>query len=265
MKKIIILIIFCLSLAPDIAAAESLAQKLSGRILLQVQSSGQAWYVNPADGLRYYLGRPADAFIIMKNLALGISEADFNILDADKNLAGRLKGRIILRVEAKGEAYYISSTDGRKYYLGRPTDAFNLMRRLALGITNTNLAKIPAAQPTPSKSAVTTAPAPSVVSSTGQNNVLSRAAEAVRNNNTAQAQSYFTSSLRKAIAYTVSALNTSSRLLLANILSDATLNSQTDTEKIYSTQAYFSLGGYNVPLRFYVKKQPDGEWLITNL
>lgn len=32
-----------------------LAARLKGRILLQVESLGEAWYVNPRDGLRYYL------------------------------------------------------------------------------------------------------------------------------------------------------------------------------------------------------------------
>ncbi|MEK7122231.1 MAG: hypothetical protein AAB855_00070, partial [Patescibacteria group bacterium] len=52
------------------------AQKLSGRVLLQVQGSGEAWYVYPVDLKRYYLGRPSDAFRIMRELGLGISDND---------------------------------------------------------------------------------------------------------------------------------------------------------------------------------------------
>ena len=33
----------------------NLVNRLKGRILLQVESYGEAWYVNPADGRRYYL------------------------------------------------------------------------------------------------------------------------------------------------------------------------------------------------------------------
>lgn len=32
-----------------------------GKILLSVQGNNEAWYVSPKDGLRYFLGRPADA------------------------------------------------------------------------------------------------------------------------------------------------------------------------------------------------------------
>ncbi len=37
----------------------AVAQK--GKILLSVQGNNEAWYVSPKDGLRYFLGRPADA------------------------------------------------------------------------------------------------------------------------------------------------------------------------------------------------------------
>jgi len=41
-----------------------------------VESHGEAWYVYPIDGLRYYLGRPDDAFSIMRQLGLGITNKD---------------------------------------------------------------------------------------------------------------------------------------------------------------------------------------------
>lgn len=65
--------------------AGSLAQKLSGRILLQVQQKGEAWYINPADLKRYYLGGPADAFVILRQLGLGISNADLNTIPIARN------------------------------------------------------------------------------------------------------------------------------------------------------------------------------------
>ncbi len=42
------------------------AQK--GKILLQVENNGEAWYVNPDDGQRYFLGRPAEALKLLANL-----------------------------------------------------------------------------------------------------------------------------------------------------------------------------------------------------
>lgn len=65
--------------------AGSLAQKLSGRVLLQVQQKGEAWYINPADLKRYYLGGPADAFTILRQLGLGITDADLNTIPIARN------------------------------------------------------------------------------------------------------------------------------------------------------------------------------------
>ena len=46
------------------------------------------------------------------------------------------------RFEQNGEAYYIYPKDSKKYYLGRPSDAFNIMRELGLGITTADLEEI---------------------------------------------------------------------------------------------------------------------------
>jgi len=35
---------------------------------LQVEGHGEAWYVNTGDGQRYFLGKPADAFRIMRSV-----------------------------------------------------------------------------------------------------------------------------------------------------------------------------------------------------
>jgi len=51
----------------------SLANKLKGRILLQVESHGEAWYVNPTDGRRYYMKDGNVAYQIMRFLSLGIT------------------------------------------------------------------------------------------------------------------------------------------------------------------------------------------------
>jgi hypothetical protein len=134
---------------PFCASASSLGQKLSGRILLDVERNGEAWYIYPEDYKRYFLGRPADAFEVMRKLGLGITEWDFQKLAevgmpvaGDIELAKKLSGKIVLEVEKNGEAWYINPTDLKKYYLGRPVDAFRIMRELGLGITREDLALI---------------------------------------------------------------------------------------------------------------------------
>ena len=49
-----------------------------GKIFLQVEDNGEAWYVYPVNSIRYYLGRPRHAFSIMRNMGLGLSDDNFN-------------------------------------------------------------------------------------------------------------------------------------------------------------------------------------------
>jgi hypothetical protein len=55
---------------------KNFANKNKGKIFLQVESLGEAWYVNPTDGKRYFLGSGTDALNVMKTTGLGISNAN---------------------------------------------------------------------------------------------------------------------------------------------------------------------------------------------
>jgi hypothetical protein len=123
---------------------DSLVNRLLGRILLQVENNGQAWYLEPLSKERYFMGRPLDAFNLMRKFGLGISNADFDNF-SENGVPSKFSGRILLKVESSGEAYYVNPVDMKMYYLGRPADAFNLMRELALGISNENIYQIPVA------------------------------------------------------------------------------------------------------------------------
>jgi hypothetical protein len=57
-----------------------LAKQLSGKIILEVERNGEAWYINPVNLRKYYLGRPDDAFLIMRQLGLGISVRDLTYI-----------------------------------------------------------------------------------------------------------------------------------------------------------------------------------------
>jgi hypothetical protein len=173
---------------------------LAGRLLLQVENKGEAWYVNPNNKLKYYLGTPNMAFSIMRTLGIGISNnnlekikiANYNLangLDSDSDglsdtfedaigsnknskdtdsdsyddktevinsysTQGKPKlgvdelftknqgGKIFIQVQGHGEAWYVNPLTNTRYYLGRPDDAYSLMRYLSLGISNLNLRKI---------------------------------------------------------------------------------------------------------------------------
>lgn len=186
--------------APQMVKAVDLGTRLSGRILLQVENHGEAWYINPANKKKYYMGRPENAFVLMHELGIGITnanlekieiaEANFGGIDSDgdgladifedaigtnpynrdsdndgysdkgelfsgykvkgtglavydKNFTKKHLGQIFLQVENHGEAWYVNPVDNKRYFLGKPRDAFTVMRGLGLGIKNINLYPIP--------------------------------------------------------------------------------------------------------------------------
>jgi len=138
-KIYLILALWIIALFPLTADGAHYAGPLTGYILLQVESRGEAWYVYPSDGKAYYLGRPTDAFNIMKRLALG---AKHDFIAKTNLFPKRLAGIILLDAEKNGEAYYIYPKNLTKYYLGRPADGFNIMRQLGQGISDADLANL---------------------------------------------------------------------------------------------------------------------------
>lgn len=315
-KKILLIsLIFCIIL-PNIAKGDT---ALSGRILLQVEDKGQAWYVSPNDEKRYSLGKPDDALALMRRLGIGISNEDLvripigfsanNNLDSDAdglddnleialgtnknkkdtdtdgyddkkelindyNPLGSGKqaldigftqnsaGKIFLQVNKNGEAWYLEPVTKKRYFLGRPSDAFQIMRTFGLGITNVDLEKIPADQP-PVVIIPPIIPPPDDPIIIPTENTISLAAAAIRAASVSSAQSYFTPNLKKSIEYSVEHMAKENLLILANILSGSTLESSTETQKTYTNEVYFQ--GEKHTVRFYVEKQADGTWLMANL
>lgn len=188
------------NIKPTTPVAAKLMDRVRGRILLQVENHGEAWYVNPKDDKRFYLKDGVTAYSLMREAGLGISNADlakipvgledrFNDTDTDgdgladklesglgtdpnkedsdgdgikdraeilagtnplgtgaltndNSLVNRLRGRIVLQVQSRGEAWYIDPSDGKRYYMKDGEAAYQIMRFRSLGITNSDLSKI---------------------------------------------------------------------------------------------------------------------------
>lgn len=126
---------------PEVTYDKKVSNALKGKILLQVESHGEAWYVNPKDGLKYYMANGDEAYNVMRNFGVGITNKDLEKIKIDKILAKKNSGKIFLQVEAKGEAYYIDF-NGVAHYLKDGAAAYEIMRSLGLGVTNNDLNKI---------------------------------------------------------------------------------------------------------------------------
>jgi len=120
---------------------KKLTEKLKGKILLQTESRGEAWYVNPKDGSRYYMANGDEAYNVMRSFGVGVSNKDLEKIKTSKTFAKKNSGKILLQVENHGEAYYIDF-NGIAHYLKDGAAAYEIMRSLGLGITNSNLNKL---------------------------------------------------------------------------------------------------------------------------
>lgn len=132
-----------------------LVKRLAGYILLQVETKGQAWYLDKVTLNRFYLADGPSAYQALRKFGLGITNADLSKIPvspkselpsdykkSDSNsdaLTNRLKGRILLQVEGRGEAWYVNPSDGMRYYLANGDAAYQIMRNLSLGISNDNI------------------------------------------------------------------------------------------------------------------------------
>lgn len=135
-----------------------LIDRLEGSILLQVDEHGEAWYINPDDGLRYYMKDGAVAYEMMRSFGLGITNVDLEEIPAVENtdemleassvcamnsLADRLKGDILLQVEKYGEAWWVHPETCYRIYMKDGDAAYTIMRFLSLGISSEDLSKMP--------------------------------------------------------------------------------------------------------------------------
>lgn len=136
-----IVFIFAGFISADQSRAEELSSKLKGRILLQVESRGEAWYVNPNDNRRYYMPNGSEAYKIMRDLGVGVTNKNLEKIKANKAFAKKHQGKIFLQIESHGEAYYIDTT-GVAHYLKDGEAAYGIMRELGLGIKTNDLTKI---------------------------------------------------------------------------------------------------------------------------
>jgi len=119
----------------------TVAQRMAGKIVIQTQDKGQAWYVSPVTLKRSFLGpTPADAMQVMADQALGVSNSTFESYGGVA--PANLSGRFLIKPDDSGKLYYVKTSDRSIVSISSPSDALQLIQEVGVGITNADLAKI---------------------------------------------------------------------------------------------------------------------------
>ena len=127
--------------------AQTISERLRGRLLLQVEQGGAIWYVDTNDLHRYSVTW-ANALPLFEKLSLGITDNDLSQVPItgskqtdNLSIRNRLKGKLLLQVEQRGAIWYVDK-DGYSHSVTW-TNLMPLFENLALGITNKDLEEIP--------------------------------------------------------------------------------------------------------------------------
>ncbi len=119
--------------------------ELRGRFVRDADDT--VWYIDPVHRDRTPVRTVPDVAVLLRARGLGIDEQQFTVVrDPSTALAVRLAGRILLRVEARGEAYYVDPDDRALHELGRPHDALKFFEAQANAIPTIALSAIPVAE-----------------------------------------------------------------------------------------------------------------------
>lgn len=121
----------------------NLAEKLKGKIILQIESDGIVWYVSPIDLKRYYLGKPKDAIITIKKLSKEMPlEEIVDYIYFEKKFPEELAGRFLTNTDKKNEYYYIHPESRLAIPIKSQKEMFRFLKDFSFGITNENIRKI---------------------------------------------------------------------------------------------------------------------------
>jgi len=148
MKKlvlILLIIVFGLMLA-NFANAQTISERLKGRLLLQVEQGGSIWYVDTKEFKRYSVTW-ANALPLFVKLSLGITDANLAKIPiygsgqtGNQTLRNNLKGKLLLQVQQGGNIWYVDQNGYRHSVTWN--NLMDLFTKLSLGITDANLDKI---------------------------------------------------------------------------------------------------------------------------
>ena len=134
-----------------VGAGEENIRQFGGRIVIDVESHGEAWYVSPDTLERTYLGRPEEALYRLTRQAVRVDYRNIERIardgeeSADPAYAREMAGRVLVPGDLIGAAWYVHPVLLVRMRLGTPEDAWEVMRA-GLPVSARDLRSVPAAE-----------------------------------------------------------------------------------------------------------------------
>jgi exopolysaccharide biosynthesis protein len=149
-KNSLILILVALFMAYlPVEAATSTAKIMAGQVIYSTEKPSELWMVSTSTLKRMPVSDYKTTLSLFRDKFIGISETNFkkinNINSSVKTnleLAKKFFGKIILRVEKHGAAWYLNPTDSQTYDLSDSISFFKNLSMLATPVTPSQLAQI---------------------------------------------------------------------------------------------------------------------------
>ncbi|MBU0625671.1 thermonuclease family protein [Patescibacteria group bacterium] len=151
MKKVIAIIsLLVMTGVPTILTAAEFPEHLLGRVVIDVSSNGEAWYINPQSRMRVYLGRPEEAlerltartvYLSYLNIAR-IAPENGQAEDGDLEYVAQVAGNIMTPNDLVGAAWYIDPDRQVRRRLATAYDAWRIMQD-GVPVSSVDLAGIP--------------------------------------------------------------------------------------------------------------------------
>jgi endonuclease YncB( thermonuclease family) len=145
-----------MALAPLAIARAEVPAHLMGRVLIDVSSHGEAWYVNPRSHMRVFLGRPSDALERLVARAFHVNYMHVERLaehqgdNHDAEYAATVAGHVMQPNDLIGAAWYIDPDSMLRRRLASANDAWLIMKD-GVPVNGATLAGIPVEPDDPPK------------------------------------------------------------------------------------------------------------------
>ncbi len=150
MRKSLLLASFAVAAAmflPAAVHAADPAEAYAGKVLIDVSSHGEAWYVNPQSRMRVYLGRPQEALSRLAERAVRINFGQIARIaeeaggTSDETYAADRAGYVLQPNDLIGAAWYVHPVLKTRMRLATSDDAWQVMRT-GIPVTKTELKAI---------------------------------------------------------------------------------------------------------------------------